>query len=608
MTLSRVHHMPFGAMPEASGVRFRLWAPAASRVEVCIGTGPDEIVLAMAATGDGWFELLTEHAGVGSRYGYQIDGDRRVPDPASRFQPDDVTGPGEVIDPQTFIWQDGDWRGRSWHEAVIYELHVGTFTPAGTFSAIEAHLDRLVDLGITAIELMPVADFPGAYNWGYDGVLPFAPDSRYGRPEDLKSLVQAAHRRGLMIFLDVVYNHFGPEGNYLHHYAPGFFSDRHHTPWGAAINFDGPGSDVVRKFYIHNALYWLEEFHLDGLRLDAVHAMIDDSVPDILEELAQAVHARIDPGRRVHLVLENDNNQARYLDDYDAQWNDDLHHALHVIATGETSGYYCDYADSPLRHLGRALAEGFAWQGEPSPYRRGERRGEPSASLPPTAFVAFIQNHDQIGNRAFGERLAMLAPAEVIGAVSAILLLAPAPPLLFMGEEWGCTQPFQFFCDFGAELAQQVTEGRRREFAAFREFSDASLRVRIPDPGAPGTFAACRLDHQAAGTVAGRAWQDWYRRLLEIRRDEIVPRLDGAPGNSADYEVIGPGVLQVCWRLGAGTRLNLLTNLSQNPVTGIRVDVRGRCLLSWPEDHCAGMAAGSLPPWSVVWCLEELPA
>jgi maltooligosyltrehalose trehalohydrolase len=614
--MRRAHAMPFGAVVADDGqVQFRLWAPAAGRVEVCIERPEGELRLPMQPEAGGWFEMSTASARAGSRYRYCIDGGLKVPDPASRFQPEDIHGPSEVVDPRAHDWRDSDWRGRPWEEAVFYELHIGAFTPEGTFAAAIAYLDELVALGVTVIELMPVADFPGERNWGYDGVLPFAPDSRYGTPGDLKALVDAAHARGLMIFLDVVYNHFGPEGNYLHHYAPAFFSERHHTPWGTAINFDGPACEPVRAFHIHNALYWLEEYHFDGLRLDAVHAIIDESNPDILEEIAASVRRHFGRDREVHLVLENDANQSRYLrparergnGHYDAQWNDDLHHALHVIVTGESGGYYEDYVGAPLRLLGRALAEGFAWQGEPSAWRDGALRGEPSGFLPPTAFVSFLQNHDQIGNRAFGERIAMLASPEAVRAASAILLLAPAPPLLFMGQEWGSLRPFLFFCDFGPDLAAQITAGRRREFAAFPAFATDELRERIPDPCAASTFDACRLDRREAETDAGHAWLAWHRRLLALRRDEIMPRLSGAPGGSAAFESIGAAALRVDWRLGDGSRLTLLANLQPAPAA-VHVIPQGRCLYRLPEDFPPDMPHGQLPAWSVAWYLEEAPA
>ncbi len=399
---TRKHHMPFGAEPQADGrVRFRLWAPPHREVRIEL----EGATAVMEAVGEGWHELVTDRARPGTRYRFVLPNGLHVPDPASRYQPEDVHGPSEVIDPAAYVWRDAGWTGRPWGEAVVYELHIGAFTPEGTFRAAIGKLDHLVALGVTGIEIMPIGDFPGRRNWGYDGVLPYAPDSSYGRPEDLKALVEAAHARGLMVLLDVVYNHFGPEGAYIHAIAPQTFTDRHKTPWGAAINFDGPESGPVREFVIHNALYWIEEFHLDGLRLDAVHAIHDDSPKQFLEELAERVRAAM-PDRHIHLILENEENQAKRLargEDgeprwYTAQWNDDVHHALHVAASGETKGYYADYKGDTEK-LGRALAEGFAFQGEVMPYR-GHPRGELSADLPPTAFVAFIQNHDQVGNRA----------------------------------------------------------------------------------------------------------------------------------------------------------------------------------------------------------------
>ncbi|MDA8128851.1 MAG: malto-oligosyltrehalose trehalohydrolase [Betaproteobacteria bacterium] len=598
---ARRFDMPFGAELTSEGVRFRLWAPGCDEVGLCLGEGPEEAVRPMNALGDGWFELDVAGAGPGTRYRYAVNDGLRVPDPASRFNPDDVHAASEVIDPAAFDWRDGDWRGRPWEEAVVYELHVGTFSPEGTFAGVAARLDYLVALGVTAIELMPVADFPGARNWGYDGVLPFAPDSRYGRPEDLKNLVQAAHARGLMVLLDVVYNHFGPEGNYLHVYARPFFSERHHTLWGAAINFDGPRSRTVREFFIHNALYWLTEYHFDGLRLDAVHAIVDDSVPHILDELAARVHAAVEPGRHVHLVLENDANAARHLGPgrYAAQWNDDIHHALHVLATGETDGYYADYADAPLRHLGRCLAEGFAYQGEASPYRGDAPRGEPSAQLPPQTFVSFLQNHDQIGNRAFGERIGQLAPVPALRAAAAIYLLAPAIPLLFMGEEFSAATPFPFFCDFGDDLRDAVTNGRRREFRKFARFADAAAQAAIPDPNSVATFESARLDW---ATAEDGEWLAYYRGLLTLRREVVVPRLPGTTGHAAQFDVLAPSGVRVAWRLGDGSTLRLLANLSAAPMRAVTPP--GEALFALGTER-AGEGTLALAPWAVLWTLDD---
>jgi len=461
---------------------------------------------------------------------------------------------------------------------------------------------------------MPVADFPGQRNWGYDGVYPFAPDSNYGRPEDLKELVQSAHSRGMMVLLDVVYNHFGPEGNYLGGYAPQFFTDRHPTPWGDGLNFDGPESRTVRKFFIHNALYWLTEYHMDGLRLDAVHAIADESAPDILTELADKVRSSFAPERQIHLVLENDRNQAHYLQrtmngschprTYTAQWNDDIHHALHVLITDEKDGYYSDYAERPLDQLGRCLVEGFAYQGEISAHRNGALRGEPSKGLPPTAFVSFLQNHDQIGNRAFGERITKLADLRAIRAATAIVLLAPSPPLLFMGEEFGAETPFLFFCDFGKDLAAAVTAGRRNEFVHFTRFNDPVERERIPDPNAAATFEASRLNWTAVSQLRPGDWLSFYRQLLKLRSESLVPHLSNACRIESDYEVHGDRGLSARWKFADNSKLTLLANLGPAPLSGFQSSA-SQILYASEEVRADLLKQETLPAWSVVWSLES---
>jgi malto-oligosyltrehalose trehalohydrolase/4-alpha-glucanotransferase len=597
----RAHHMPFGTeiLPDER-VRFRLWAPSHKEIGLELDSADS---VSMQPVGEGWHELVTDRARPGTRYRFILPDGLRVPDPASRHQPKDVHGPSEVIDPTAHAWCDTAWRGRPWAETVIYELHVGAFTAEGTFRGAIERLDYLVSLGITAIQIMPISAFPGRWNWGYDGVRPYAPDATYGRPEDLKALVQAAHERGLMVMLDVVYNHFGPQGNYLRAIACEAFTDRHQTPWGAAINMDGPDSGPVREYFIHNALYWIEEFHFDGLRLDAVHTILDDSPKHLLEELAERVLA-LAQDRPIHLVLENEENQAsRLIRDergqprwYTAQWNDDIHHALHVAASGESQAYYSDYHGDTDK-LGRALAEGFAFQGELMPYR-GQPRGEPSAALPPTAFIAFIQNHDQIGNRAFGDRLTHCATIEAVRAVAATYLLLPQVPMLFMGEEWGAAQPFPFFADFGPDLADAVRNGRREEFARFPEFQNPATRECIPDPAAEATFVSAKLRWDNIAQPEHTCCLNWYRRALVARHSEIVPLLATIRAGGR-YEVIGEGAVVVQWQLHKGETLTLAANLSGARVEGFPAS-SGRVV--WEEGNPG--KGGEFAPWSVRWTIR----
>ena len=530
-------HPSFGAWPTDAGVRFRLWAPAASSVELLLNGATHS----MQTQADGWHELAVASAGPGDAYRFRACG-LEVPDPASRAQAGDVHGDSIVVDPGSYAWRHDGWAGRPWHEAVLYELHVGTFSPEGSFDGARRRLRHLAGLGITAIELMPIGQWSGARNWGYDGTLPFAPHSIYGRPDDLKALVDEAHGLGLMVFLDVVYNHFGPDGNYLASYAPHFFRDDLDTPWGPAIDFRRP---QVRRFFAENALHWVQEYRFDGLRLDAVHAI---SEPDWLDEMAAEVRSAIGPGRHVHLVLEHDGNEASHLRrDFTAQWNDDAHHALHVLLTGERDGYYRDYVDA-TRQLARCLVEGFAYQGDPSLHRGGRPRGTPSADLPPTKFVVFLQNHDQIGNRPFGERLASLVDREALEAAVALQLLAPGIPLIFMGEETFDERPFLFFTDFHGALATAVREGRRREFSHFASFASE----KIGDPNALESFESCRL--RSTGDAG------FYRTLLALRRRIVVPRLDGT--RAIDCAVIGAGAVSARSRLGDGSTLAIATNLA----------------------------------------------
>jgi maltooligosyltrehalose trehalohydrolase len=589
------HRLPFGAEPGASGTRFRLWAPSVAAVTLKLAETGEE--LPMHAREGGWFELETAAAGAGTAYSFRLADGLEFPDPAARAQLDDVHGPSLVVDPGAYAWQAHAWQGRPWRETVLYELHTGTFSAAGNFEGVRQRLPELRELGITAIELMPVADFPGRRNWGYDGVLPFAPDRAYGSPEDLKRLVDAAHQLGMMMFLDVVYNHFGPDGNYLHVYAQEFFTAEHQTPWGAAIDFARP---EVREYFIHNTLYWLQEFRFDGIRFDAVHAIHDDWREEFLTELASRVGAAC-AGRQVHLVLENDANESRFMRGaFKAQWNDDIHHACHVVLTGETGGYYADYREDPVGLLARALAEGFIYQGEPSRHRGGARRGEPTAGLPPHAFVGFLQNHDQVGNRALGERLSTLAEPGALAAMTTVMLLAPHVPMLFMGEENAATEPFLFFCDFHDELAEAVREGRRREFRSFPEFADEAARAAIPDPNEVATFERSRP--AAIPSTAGARHRALVQALLRLRQQHIVARLEDVPGEKNQHERWGRHGLAVRWKLAHGAVLTLLANLgaaeAEPPVLPGQPP-----LAAWPPDFRP--EARSMPAWSVLWYLDE---
>ena len=519
----------WGPVVSDSETTFRLWAPSASGVQLELADGGT-----MAMTSDGAWWSVRCPAGPGTRYRFRIR-DVAVPDPAARRQSGDIHG-WSVVELSTYRWRT-DWQPRPWEETVILELHPGLF---GGFRGVVEALDELKATGITAIELMPIGDFPGRRNWGYDGVLPYAPDEAYGTPDDLRFLVDEAHARGLMMFLDVVYNHFGPDGNYLPLYAPHFFRSDRSTPWGNAIDFREP---PVRRFFIDNALMWLEDYRFDGLRFDAVHAIRD---ADFLIAMGQEIKSR---RPQCHLVLENEDNDARLLEIYRAQWNDDFHNTLHVILTGEREGYYAHYADRPVEKLARILEQGFAFQGE-------DGRGMPSGHLPPTAFVSFLQNHDQTGNRAFGERLIALSDEPALKAAVALQLLSPQIPLLFMGEERGAREPFLFFTDHNPELAAAVRQGRAAEFAKFAAF--ASGKATVPDPNAATTFERCRIGG------GDPAWRSFYRALLALRRRAIVPRLKGTQAIAAD--VLAESAVIASWRLGDGATLIIATNPSSVPV------------------------------------------
>ena len=574
----------FGATLLGAGrTRFRLWAPAQQQVSVAVEDGE---TVSMRRDG-AWFEADVPCA-AGTLYRYVLADGTKVPDPASRFQPQDVHGPSQVVDPRGYRWKHPSWRGRPWNETVLYELHPGC---CGGFRGIADRLPRLQELGVTAVELMPIADFPGRHNWGYDGVLPFAPDSAYGTPEELKALIDQAHGLGLMMFLDVVYNHFGPDGNYLNLYAPQFFRQDIHTPWGGAIDFE---RSEVRRFFTTNALYWLTEYRFDGLRLDAVHEIIDQRW---LDQMADEVRRKLEPRRHVHLVLENEKNEASHLRrDIDAQWNDDGHHAFHVLLTGEDRGYYKDYAEAGSACLARVMAEGFFFQGQTSSHR-GRPRGTPSRDLPPTAFVLFLQNHDQIGNRAFGERLTQLADPGALEAAIAAQILCPQIPMLFMGEEDASRTPFLFFTDHNPELGEMVREGRRKEFAHFPEFSDPEKRERIPDPNSPDTFTASVPEPDPEYAASRRAF---YRRLIEIRMREIMPHLEQT--TAIDAQPFGSAAVIARWQLGHAGVLTIAVNLGAVGVTMPKPS--GRLLFATPSEAGGGAEVGELRPHSTVVFLD----
>ncbi|MFN7024641.1 MAG: malto-oligosyltrehalose trehalohydrolase [Pseudorhizobium sp.] len=572
-------------------VRFRVWAPGQQEVTLRLGTSETP----MSRSDGGWFELLATGVSAGTEYAFVLADGMTIPDPASRGQKDEVNGPSLVIDPTSYEWQNAGWQGRPWEDAIIYEMHVGTFTQEGTFRSAIDKLPHLVDLGITAVEIMPVAHFGGNRGWGYDGVLLYAPHSAYGPPEDMKAFIDAAHGHGLMVLLDVVYNHFGPEGNYLPLIAPNFFHPERQTPWGAAIAYE---TDAVRRFFTENALYWLDEFHLDGLRFDAIDQIADaESEKHILLEIAERIRSEF-PDRHIHLTTEDARN-VTFLHERDrdggvpyftAEWNDDLHNAIHVYATGETDGYYKDFAEETERLVARTLAEGFAYQGEKSRVS-GEIRGVDSRKQPPVAFVDFIQNHDQVGNRAFGDRLLSLTSPERVKALLSALLLSPHIPLLFMGEEYGETRPFQFFTDFHGDLAKAVREGRRREFEGHAGHGHED--EEIPDPNAPATFSNCKLDWRKVSASDGQDWLELTKQLLALRRERIIPLIRNASEGGGTIVQAGDGLVAVSWEFPAG-RLGLAINLgdASHPLP----DLPGEPIYSYPP-HGSG---GILPANSVI--------
>lgn len=573
-----VEFQRFGVSCHNGFATFRLWAPRQTAVSLVLGAGPAQ---PMRRESNGWFSL-TLPAASGARYSFELADGQRVPDPASRFQPEDVHGPSEIV-ADDFIWTDAAWRGVPWPAVVIYELHVGTFTPEGTFRAALERLSYLKSLGVTAVELMPLSDFPGRWNWGYDGVLPFAPDSRYGRPDDLKALVDRAHALGLAVLLDVVYNHFGPDGNYLPALAPAL-TDEYHTPWGHAIDYGTANGGAMRDFVLANVRYWIGDFHFDGLRIDAAHEIRDADDGHILSAIAGVARAAGE-GRHIHLILESANHEAARItcsEGFSAQWNDDLHHALHAAITGETSqdeGIYAGRADI----LAQAIAEGF-WEGE-----------EPEEAVetvidrpPPSAYVGFLQNHDQIGNRARGDRIHPLACLASYRAAAAAYLLAPQIPMLFQGEEWAASTPFPFFSDLAEHFVEPVRTGRLAAFPT--ELTD------LPDPFDPATFASAKLDWKERDGCGHARLLDWYRSILRTRQREIVP-LIGKIERPGRWRVEA-GMVRVEWEAGE-RQLLLALNLAGQPAELV-TPLSGRVI--WHQGRISGNRCS---PWSLVWSVKR---
>jgi maltooligosyltrehalose trehalohydrolase len=555
-----------GAFFGAAGVSFRVWAPTTDHVDLLLNHGgATPRCERLHRSGEGTFAGTFDTVRPGDLYMYRLDGEGPYPDPCSRFQPLGVHGPSAIIDPSEFEWSDREWQGVPLERAVIYELHVGAFTPAGTFAGLAAQLPYLAELGVSAIQLMPVAEFPGTRNWGYDGVSLFAPCRQYGTPHDLRRLVDSAHRTGLAVLFDVVYNHFGPDGAYGGVFSPFYRSPRHHSPWGAAINLDGEHSDAVRAFFIENALHWLHEYHADGLRLDATHWLQDDSTRHFVAELADRVRESAND-RTVLLVSEDDRNLATIVRrpqeggwGLDAVWADDFHHHVRRRSAGDCDGYYQDYSGA-MADLAATLRQGWFYCGQYSEYA-GAPRGTRPVGVPLERMIFCLQNHDQIGNRPFGRRLNHQIEPALFRALSALLLFAPETPLLFMGQEWAASTPFLFFTDHNPELGRLVTEGRRREFARFQAFADEATRARIPDPQAATTFDASRLhwDERVLDPHAGML--NLYRALLGLRRTEQalksgarfdVVELDDNGLALARARTGGDALLLVAWLGGSG--------------------------------------------------------
>jgi len=598
-----------------SRCQFLVWAPLVPKVDVHV-VSPEERIFPLARDSQGYHQATVDGVAPGYHYFYRLDSERERPDPASRFQSQGVHGPSEVVT-SYFPWGDRGWSGLPLEEYIIYELHVGTFTKEGTFDAVIPHLDELKALGITAVELMPVAQFPGNRNWGYDGVYPFAVQGSYGGPLGLRRLVSACHQRGLAVVLDVVYNHLGPEGNYIADFGP-YFTERYQTPWGAALNFDGPHSDEVRRFFIENAIYWLTEFHIDALRLDALHAILDISPYPFIEELAVGFHEQVEKlKRRAYLIGESAANDARLIRapeqggyGLDAQWNDDFHHALHVLLTGEQNGYYRDFGG--LEHLVKAFQEGFVYSGQYSQYRK-RRHGITSRDIPAHRFVVFAQNHDQVGNRTKSQRLSQLVPFDGLKLAAGVVLLSPFLPLLFMGEEYGEEAPFAYFVSHSEPaLIEAVRRGRREDFASFEWTGE------MPDPQDEATFLSARLNHRLRGEGQHQILAEFYRELIRLRRETpALARLSKDTMTVRGFE----DRLLLIQRWSEGSRAVLVFNLSQDqgPVTIPMTQGRWHKKLDSAEERWGGKGSTipeqldikmevtlTLSPWAFVLFLKEI--
>jgi maltooligosyltrehalose trehalohydrolase len=591
--------LPIGAeCLRSGGVHFRVWAPRAQGVTVVLGAGGDEGGTALSAETSGYFSGFVPEAAEGTLYRFRLDKSGPYPDPASRFQPEGPSGPSRVVDPATFRWTDAGWTGAPLREQVIYELHVGTFTPEGTWEAARKRLGDLGDLGVTCIEMMPVAEFPGRFGWGYDGVNLFAPTRLYGEPDDLRRFVDEAHGHGLAVILDVVYNHFGPDGNYLREFSADYFTDRHKTDWGEAINFDGPGSEPVRELFLANARAWIDEFHMDGLRLDATQSIFDESGEHVLAAIGREVRAAA-RGRETIIVAENEPQQTRLVRPVerggyglDGLWNDDLHHSAMVALTGKREAYYTDYRGTP-QELISAVKWGYLYQGQRYKWQRS-RRGTPALDLPPSAFVAFIENHDQVANSALGQRVHQMTSPGCYRAMTAFLLLSPPTPMLFQGQEFASSSPFLYFADHRGELGDKVRQGRAAFLTQFPSIATPEMMATLPDPSDPATFERCKVDFAERGRH--ESIYAMHRDLIRLRRRDPVFRAQRPRG--VDGAVLGPEAFVLRFFAtpspeedGGADRL-LLVNLGVD----LALDPAPEPLLAPPADTL----------WRILWSSDDV--